>query len=349
MGSLMDNTKWQAGINLGGWISQYPIFEHEHFKTFILGEDIKRIAGWGADHVRLPVDYPVLESDQTPGVYHESGFGYIESCLNWCQDNQLDLILDLHKAPGYAFDALSESTLFTNAGLQNRYVELWAAIAERYAGQRQDSLAFELLNEIVLPDSGPWNDLISRVVARIRAIDPGRLIIVGGNNYNSPDELKNLRILDDPTILYAFHFYAPLTVTHQKAPWVPALVDYNQQVNYPGQAPGLDAFLEKHPQHRGRLGAETGKRFDKDYLRSILQTALAFRQETGKPIYCGEFGVYEIAPPATRVNWTRDVIDLLREHVVGHAIWTYKALDFGLVDQTGSVVNQELIDLSLRK
>ncbi len=80
----MEKTSLKIGINLGGWISQYPAYDHGHFKTFISAADIKRIADWGMDHVRLPVDYPLLEDDDHPGVYKQSGFDYIESCLEWC-------------------------------------------------------------------------------------------------------------------------------------------------------------------------------------------------------------------------------------------------------------------------
>ena len=81
------NLPFQVGVNLGGWISQYPAFDTPHFDTFIAEADIRQIAGWGMDHVRLPVDYPLLEDDDQPGVYKDSGFEYIESCLEWCRQN----------------------------------------------------------------------------------------------------------------------------------------------------------------------------------------------------------------------------------------------------------------------
>ena len=87
-----------------------------------------------------------------------------------------------------------------------------------------DTLAFELLNEIVLLDSGPWNVLVRKVVERIRGLDPQRLILVGGNYYNAADELQNIEALDDPNILYTFYFYLPLIVTHQYETDVPSLV-----------------------------------------------------------------------------------------------------------------------------
>ena len=50
---------YKAGVNLGGWISQFRQAKKEHFDSFITEEDIKQIASWGMDHVRLPIDYMV--------------------------------------------------------------------------------------------------------------------------------------------------------------------------------------------------------------------------------------------------------------------------------------------------
>ena len=60
---------FKAGVNLGGWISQYREAKKEHFDSFITEADIELIAGWGMDHVRLPIDYMVLEDDDRPFEY----------------------------------------------------------------------------------------------------------------------------------------------------------------------------------------------------------------------------------------------------------------------------------------
>jgi len=347
---MLEKTSLQVGINLGGWISQYPALDHNHFKSFLVAEDIKRIADWGFDHVRLPVDYPVLEDTDRPGVCKESGFEYIESCIEWCKQSGLRVVLDLHKTPGFAFDELAKATLFENPTLQERFINLWMAINKRFADRMDDILAFELLNEIVLHDSGPWNSLVKQVVKQIRTLDPKRLIVVGGNQYNAGNELQNLELLDDPNILYTFHFYLPLTLTHQKVPWVPPLVEYNQELNYPGQQDSkLEEIVKKFPKDTHKLDREIGIQFNKEHLRSVLQPAIDFSKRTGQPIYCGEFGVYEGAPMSTRINWTRDFIDLLNESNIGRAIWTYKALDFGLVGKDGKIISQELVDVAAKR
>ena len=78
---------YMRGVNLGGWLSQFDAPTKEHFDTFITKEDIRRIAGMGLDHVRVPVDYTVIETED--GVPKEEGYQYIDKCVQWCRENGL--------------------------------------------------------------------------------------------------------------------------------------------------------------------------------------------------------------------------------------------------------------------
>ena len=76
---------FKAGVNLGGWISQYRNAGKEHFDSFITEADIRQIAGWGMDHVRLPIDYMVLVDDDNPFADKEESFYYVDSCIKRCE------------------------------------------------------------------------------------------------------------------------------------------------------------------------------------------------------------------------------------------------------------------------
>jgi hypothetical protein len=335
---------YRAGVNLGGWISQYPAYDRRHFDSFIQECDIRRIADWGIDHVRLPVDYPVLEDDERPMQYKEEGLAYIDCCLEWCQASDLNLILDLHHAPGFSFTTLEANTLFGDPAMQERFLALWEALARRYQGVGEN-LVFELLNEVVLPNSDPWNALARRTAAHIRQVDPRRWMIVGSNRYNSAHWLSSLAVLDDPYILYTFHFYEPFIFTHQRAGWVPSMVEFNQEVSYPGPVNGLEVFLTRKPERKGELERYLGRPLDQDFLRLDLQPAVDFMQHTGKPLYCGEYGAIAHAPLESRLQWHREMIELFREYGLGRAVWSYKEMDFGLVDWTGRLISAELVKI----
>jgi hypothetical protein len=338
----MTRQAYQAGVNLGGWISQFPAFDRHHFNTFIQENDIRRIAGWGMDHVRLPVDYPVLEDDNYPFVYKEDGLAYIDHCLEWCQEYGLDVILDLHHAPGFSFTTLAANSLFSDPAMQERFLALWEALAIRYRGISKN-LIFELLKEVMLPDSIPWNVLAHRAVERICKIDPERVIIIGSNQYNSVHCLSGLEVLEDPHIMYTFHFYEPFIFTHQKAGWSPVMMEFNQEVPYPGYAPELADFIQRKPDRRKEVERFLDRRLDKDFLRAELQPAIEFTRRTSKPLYCGEYGAISCSSAESRLRWHQDIIDLFYEYGIGHAVWSYKEMDFGLVDWKGRVISDELI------
>ena len=89
------------GVNLGGWLSQCD-HTKERYDTFITEADFETIREWGLDHVRVPVDYDLVED--ADGNYKEEGFGYIRKAIEWSRKNGLNMILDLHKTYGYSFD-----------------------------------------------------------------------------------------------------------------------------------------------------------------------------------------------------------------------------------------------------
>jgi len=195
---------FKKGINLGGWLSQCK-HSKDHYDTFIGEKDIQRIASWGLDHIRLPIDYELVQANN--GEFIEEGFVYIDNCIKWCKTYHLNMILDLHKALGYCFDEYETSTdFFQSEKLQNMFISLWVELAKRY-GKYSDCISFELLNEIVDSNiSDIWNTLTKRTIQSIRKYAPTTHILVGGVRNNSIEALKMLDMPYDEYIVYNFHF-----------------------------------------------------------------------------------------------------------------------------------------------
>ena len=53
---------YEHGINLGGWLSQCN-HTKDRYDNFIIEEDIRRISTWGLDHIRVPIDYNLVEDE----------------------------------------------------------------------------------------------------------------------------------------------------------------------------------------------------------------------------------------------------------------------------------------------
>lgn len=340
----MANNACVAGVNLGGWLSQYRAAIIEHFDTFITERDLEQIASWGIDHVRVPIDYPVFEDDASPGVYKEEGLQYLDQCVEWCQRRGLGMVLDLHHAPGYSFGTLEQNSLFDDPQMQARFVAIWEMLARRYRSVG-NWLQLELLNEVVEPTSARWNSLAHRTIAAIRAIDPERTIVFGGNRYNAIEQLAQIDVLpDDEHIMYTFHFYKPMVLTHQRASWVPVLRDLTEPIDYPGDYTSIMQELQAQiPEaERPHLSSPLGV-MDRSALETLVQPAVDFLTQTGKPLYCGEYGAIENAALASRINWHRDLVDILLGLGIGRAVWSYKEMNFPLADSSGRVVSEELV------
>lgn len=335
------------GVNLGGWLSQYQAYDHDHFRTFITEQDIELIASWGMDHVRLPVDYPVIEDDAAPGVPLESGYAYIDDCLAWCEKYGLSVVLDIHEAPGFTFtndleaETKSKNTLFEDEAVQDRFVALWETIVRRYQ-HSPVPLVFELLNEVTTPTNAPWNALAARTVAALREISADCVIMIGGTHNNAVSAMSDLIVFDDPHVVYTFHFYDPLLFTHQNAPWDPVMRAWGRTPAYPGRLDGLEEFLASSPQYAPDHEQYLGVEMNKDLLIELLAPALEFAA-AGRQVYCGEFGVADWIDPASRRAWMSDILGLLRERGIGTGVWSYKNMDFGIVDSDRKVVDPEYL------
>ena len=103
---MLKNKGFYRGINLGGWLSQCD-YSEDRLNNFITESDFAKIASWELDHVRIPIDYNILENED--GSFKESGFARIDWALEMCHKYGLNTVLDLHKTAGYSFDSYGES------------------------------------------------------------------------------------------------------------------------------------------------------------------------------------------------------------------------------------------------
>ena len=335
--------KLNRGINLGGFLSQCEHSE-EHYDTFILKEDIERIASLGFDHVRLPIDYEVFEYDN--GYVKKEGFDRVRNVIEWAKEYKLNIILDLHKAYGYDFNNAGDETknnLFSSWELQGRFVTLWSRIISEYG--EYDHVAFELLNEVVEKENAEaWNSLIRKTVKEIRKVAPTAPIIYGGIQWNSVKTLKLLDMPMDENIIFTFHFYEPLLFTHQKAHWVAAM-DPDQTVYYPKDMGYFIKYSKKLGYQGEAVVLAKSENMGEEFITEMIEEAIVSAKNAGVTLYCGEFGVIDQAPIEDTLRWFKDVDKVFRKYDIGCAVWSYKEMDFGFVGEHYAPIRDELVKL----
>lgn len=327
------------GVNLGGWLSQCP-HTIERYETFITEEDIAKIASWGCDHIRLPVDYELLENHD--GVQTEYGISYIQRAVDWCGKHGLNMIIDLHKAPGFFFTH-EHNPFFEEESVRERFYKIWERLATAF-GKYSDRVAFELLNEITDPSyCDPWNEYSNVAIKRIRAIAPDTYILVGQYWHNSVSTVKHIAPPADDKIVFNFHCYEPMLFTHQGASWTKGMPrDLNME--YP-------ATKEEYI----RVSRESGfwssvnnmplDALSPEFFEWLFESAIAHAEKHNAPLYCGEYGVFDRADLESELRWYADIHAVFEKYGIGRAAWSYKQMGFGLIGERIEPVQEKLIKL----
>lgn len=339
--------KWdgyQRGINLGGWFSQCD-YSKERYDNFIKEEDFKVISEWGLDHVRVPVDYNLVEDES--GNYIEAGFEYIDRVVHWCGKYNLNMVLDLHKTYGFSFDAGEmETGFFFNEAYQERFYKLWEQFAKRY-GKYSDRVAFELLNEVTDKEFiSKWREISEKCIRRIRALAPDSYIVLGSYWNNHVCAVEDLQQPADDRIIYNFHCYDPLIFTHQGAPWVMGM-DPDFRLSYDREYDVICSEQRKmFPDlWNGNLPLtlDGSKKIGPEFFEALFSGAIRTAEERNVPLYCGEYGVIEKADSEDILKWFTDINAVFEKYGIGRAAWSYRGMDFDIAGEHLKGVINELV------
>lgn len=182
------NSQKVRGVNLGGWFvlepfitpslfqafgSNMPVDEYhycqqlgqteassrltQHWNTWITENDFKTIAGWGFNHVRIPIGYWAFQP-LSGDPYVQGQEAVLDQAIQWASNNGLKVWIDLHGAPG-------SQNGFDNSGLRDTLqwqqgnnvantLSVIQYLANKYAQPQYNSVvtSIELLNEPLGPD-----------------------------------------------------------------------------------------------------------------------------------------------------------------------------------------------------
>jgi len=182
-------------------------------------QDIDSLKAWGFNSVRLPMHYKMytlpIEEEPISGVdtWLEHGFAYTDTLLNWCEANEMYLILDLHGAPGGQgkdsnisdYDP-SKPSLWESAENRRKMAALWGRLADRYKNEEWIG-GYDLLNETNwdIPGNTLMLALYGQVTNAIRAVDKNHIIYIEGNWF--ANDFTGLRNPWDDNMVYSFHKY----------------------------------------------------------------------------------------------------------------------------------------------
>jgi endoglucanase len=324
------------GTNISHWLSQSQRRGQERRRAFTR-DDVRRIADWGFDHLRLPVDEEQLWDES--GRRESEAFDLLQAALDWCAAAGLRSIVDLHILRCHHFNQETVPALYTDDAAARHFANLWRDLSDALAGRPTDAVAYELLNEPVAPDPEDWNRVALAALAAVREREPQRTVVLGSNNFQSCDTFDRLDVPDRQTepgdcLVLSCHFYRPMFVTHYRAPWWRGGCDYDGPVEYPGRPIPEEAFSSLAADRQEAWGGALNEHWDREAMLAAFAKPQAVRKKTGRPLYCGEFGCRLVTPEPARTRWYRDLVSVFDELQIAFANWDYRG-GFGLVDADG--------------
>jgi len=306
--------RWR-GFNL-----QY--FCHDKSDCVPVEDDFRWIADLGFDFIRLPTMY-TLWVDDDPFTVKEDVLGRIDETVALGDKYGLHTCLNFHTAPGYRCSRGWKDPfgldLWKDARALEAFCFHWQLFANRYKGTPSEKLSFNLVNEPPRPsgDGMTRTDherVIRTAVGSIRSIDSERLILA-----DEVDELNGtMPELADLGIAQACRGYVPGSVSHYGATWGRSRDD---------------------PEPTWPSTLKNGDYWDRTRLTEYYEPwAALIRQGVG--VFCGECGCFNKTPHGVFLAWFEDVMQILKAHGIGYALWNFRG-SFGILDSARTDVEYE--------
>ena len=287
-------------------------------------DDFQMIADLGFDFVRIPMDYWFwIDSDwRTTGrpsagdvvKIKESALAPIDRIIELGRKHGLHVNLNFHRAPGFCVNSaeLEPFVLWRDREAEDAFVFHWDFFAKRYKDINSNELSFNLLNEAPRPRPGymtreDYRRVMTRAIDKIRECTPDRTIIIDGLATGNQVVYEMM-----PTgVAQSVHAYTPAEVSHYHAGWVDKRLDFPHPlwpaVKRDGSGLVSRDTLDAHYEPWGWL----------------------VRQGIG--VHCGEAGGFNKTPHDSFLKWMCDVLDILKSHSIGWALWNFRG-SFGVLD-----------------
>lgn len=338
------------GINLSHWFAQSETYNPFHLENFISDDDLDLLVDLGFQHVRLPVDPALLIDLNNPESLNGEYLGYLDSALDRLLERDLGVIVDLQA--NYEFkEHLAQDDAFVDT-----FVQFSGALAQHLSPRDSDLVFLEVLNEPSFNFFAPenvdpvkrWDWVQGQILGAFRAGAPEHTAIATGYDWSGIDGLRQLTPVADPNVVYNFHFYEPMTFTHQGVDWLDSHFELIWDLPYPYNPVECDAVILRMTDEDLRHIAQSycDEQWNADKIKDRIGLAAAWATEHNVRLTANEFGVYRnFVQEEDRVSWIYDVRMALEEYNIGWAMWDYTG-GFGLFDKVNEerILNQSMVE-----
>lgn len=220
------------------------------------------------------------------------------------QAHKIGVVLDIHRAEG---GSTGKGKFWSTPKFKDNFSAVLVTFVKEF-GSYDNFLGLDLLNEPT-PESvytksydqrkntqDDWMAVADRLITDIRKYNPCLPIVVESVDWAKPFRFKEMRVFEDPYVVYSAHMYAPFEVTHQ----------------------GINQFKKGGTLAAMKLAGDELKK----YLINNLKEVRTFQCKNKVPIYIGEFGINFFNEDAERSAYIADLMNLYTRY---NWSWSYHA------------------------
>ncbi len=318
--SVFAQNQFTKGVNLSNWFQGSSVNDIQFSKYS--KKDLQNIKSLGCDVIRLPINLHYMTSGNPNYIIEPLFFHMLDSVVKWSEDLDINLILDNH-----TFDP----AVNTDPSIGDILAKVWPQMAEHYKSASA-LIKYEILNEPHGITTQVWAAIQQRAIDAIRAIDTKHTIVIGAAGWNTYSEMVNLPVYTDTNLIYTFHFYDPFLFTHQGASWAsPSMVDlagvpfpYNSATMPACPASLTGSWIENEIKYNYATNGTVAR------IKQLMDIAINFRDSRKVPVFCGEFGVYNLnSNNSDRVYWYKAMREYMETNNIPWTTWDYQG-GFGL-------------------
>ncbi len=273
-------------------------FERAFRQNFIRKKDFQNIAKTGAKQIRLPFNSKLIETK--PYSHSKKGTKIIKNALDWAQEFNLKVILDLHAAAGsqncdWHGDSEGVANFWQKKSYRMRTVRIWEYLCDKFKNH-PGLYGYDLLNEPVTEKRNIRlvKDYYRQAIKAIQAIDKKRPIFLEGNRW--AQEIDFLKDLISDNVKVSIHAYLPLNY----------VFNFSRTLRYPGKIE--NTFWNKSAIYK--------------YLRPYAD----FSRKNKVAILVGEFGINWRGGYWGEKEYLDDLLSAFDDYGFGYTYWTYKAV-----------------------
>lgn len=300
--AFKQNEKLGRGVNIIGYD---PLWK-DNTKARMKDIHFKLLKEAGFNNVRIVISPFKFSMNDSTFTINPSFFTTLDWAIKTALKNDLMVIVDFHEHNAMQKDPL---------GTKPKLLAMWSQIAEHCKKYPKEVL-FEIANE---PNMKPevWNQIHSEAYAILRKSNPKRTLIIGTINGNQIKFLQDLTLPEsDRNIIVAIHYYSPIQFTHQGAPWSVKNKDLS----------GI---------------TWTATNAEMKAVNDDFEIAQQWSKKHKRPLTLGEFGAYEKADMASRVNWTNYVARQAEKNGWSWSYWQFDS-DFILFNMQSQTWVEEI-------